>query len=120
MKKRAKSVEYSKVWNNLNRNTYEKRTFKPAKFPENRLPSSNVDAADDGNNYNSMMMMGPRENTWEHDKLHSYNVGRSEEELTHVFGMEIRAGGLRDWNEELQTAREMPVKTFGERLERAR
>ncbi|KAL7543602.1 hypothetical protein ACHAXR_012903 [Thalassiosira sp. AJA248-18] len=63
---------------------------------------------------------GAKLSTWEHDKLHSYNMGRAEEELTNVFGMDVRGGGLRDWNEELQTAREMPVETFGERIERAR
>jgi hypothetical protein len=47
-------------------------------------------------------------------------MGRAEEELTSYYGMDVRGGGLRDWNEELQTAREMSVETFGERIERAR
>ena len=64
---------------------------------------------------------GPSRNTWEHDALHSYDAGRAEEELTNTYGMDVRSGGgLRDWNEELQTAREMGVETFGERIERAR
>jgi len=65
-------------------------------------------------------MVGPRLSTWDHGKLHSLDMGRAEEELTSYYGMDIRGGGLRDWNEELQTAREMPVETFGERIERAR
>lgn len=65
-------------------------------------------------------LIGPRRSTWDHDKLHSWDTTRAEEELTSVYGMDIRGGGLRDWNEELQTARELPVKTIGERTERAR
>lgn len=65
-------------------------------------------------------MAGPHQSTWDHDKLHTYDGSRAEEELTSYFGMDIRGGGLRDWNEELQTAREMPVSIFGERMERAR
>lgn len=63
---------------------------------------------------------GPRQSTFDHDKMHSWDTTRAEEELTSFYGMDIRGGGLRDWNEELQTARELPVKTFGERMERAR
>jgi protein TIF31 len=65
-------------------------------------------------------MIGPRRSTWDHDMLHSWDTNRSEEEMTSVYGMDIRGGGLRDWNEELQTARELPVETIGERTERAR
>lgn len=65
-------------------------------------------------------MAGTHQSTWDHDKLHTYDGSRAEEELTSYFGMDIRGGGLRDWNEELQTAREMPVSIFGERMERAR
>ena len=65
-------------------------------------------------------MVGPQKSTWDHDGLHSLNGSRAEEELTSMFGMDVRGGGLRDWNEELQTAREMPVEIFGERIERAR
>ena len=65
-------------------------------------------------------MVGPRLSTWDHGKLHSWDMGRAEEELTSYYGMDVRGGGLRDWNEELQTAREMSVETFGERIERAR
>jgi protein TIF31 len=65
-------------------------------------------------------MAGTHQSTWDHDKLHTYDGSRAEEELTSYFGMDIRGGGLRDWNEELQTAREMPVSIFSERMERAR
>ena len=65
-------------------------------------------------------MVGPRLSTWDHGKLHFWDMGRAEEELTSYYGMDVRGGGLRDWNEELQTAREMSVETFGERIERAR
>ena len=66
-------------------------------------------------------MVGPKKRcTWDHDALHSYHAGRVEDELGNTFGMDVRGGGLRDWNEELQTAREMPVETFGERIDRAR
>ena len=65
-------------------------------------------------------MVGPRQSTWHHGKMHQWNPSRAEEELTSTFGMEVRGGGLRDWNEELQSAREMPVETLVERIERAR
>eukprot|EP00571_Detonula_confervacea_P014814 CAMPEP_0172301126 /NCGR_PEP_ID=MMETSP1058-20130122/3069_1 /TAXON_ID=83371 /ORGANISM="Detonula confervacea, Strain CCMP 353" /LENGTH=1681 /DNA_ID=CAMNT_0013011137 /DNA_START=41 /DNA_END=5082 /DNA_ORIENTATION=+ len=65
-------------------------------------------------------MLGAKQQTYHHDKLHSYSESRAEEELTNVFGMDVRGGGLRDWNEELQTAREMGVELYGERIERAR
>ena len=70
-------------------------------------------------------MIGPKESTYNHSHLHSYNNnnggGSIEEELGgNLYGMDVRGGGLRDWNEELQTARELSVVTFGERIERAR
>jgi Mitochondrial function, CLU-N-term len=37
-----------------------------------------------------------------------------------TFGLDLTTGVSRDWNEELQSAREMPVDTIQERLERAR
>ena len=37
-----------------------------------------------------------------------------------TFGLDLTTGVARDWNEELQSAREMPVATIQERLERAR
>jgi hypothetical protein len=37
-----------------------------------------------------------------------------------TFGLDLTSGICRDWNEELQSAREMPVANIQERLERAR
>ena len=37
-----------------------------------------------------------------------------------TFGLDLTTGVARDWNEELQSAREMPATTIQERLERAR
>ncbi len=65
-------------------------------------------------------MDGKRLSTWDHGKMHEWNMARAEEELSQTFGMDVRGGGLRDWNEELQSAREMPVETLLERIERAR
>mmetsp|Transcript_25034 Transcript_25034/g.47482 ORF Transcript_25034/g.47482 Transcript_25034/m.47482 type:complete len:1631 (-) Transcript_25034:133-5025(-) len=65
-------------------------------------------------------MDGKKLSTWDHEKMHEWNAARAEEELTQTFGMDVRGGGLRDWNEELQSAREMPVETLPERIERAR
>ena len=63
---------------------------------------------------------GPKLQTYNHSALHSWNTNRVEDELTYVYGMDVRGGGIRDWNEELQTARELPVETFNERIDRAR
>jgi protein TIF31 len=57
---------------------------------------------------------------WQRHALHSYKLQRAEEDLQRTFGVELRNGGVRDWNEELQLAREMPTSTLTERLERAR
>lgn len=71
-------------------------------------------------------MIGPKESTYNHSHLHSYNSNTNkEEELggsgnSLLYGMDVRGGGLRDWNEELQTARELSVGTFAERIDRAR
>jgi hypothetical protein len=47
-------------------------------------------------------------------------VARCEEELTQLYGMDLKGGGIRDWNEELQAARDMGVETLEERMDRAR
>jgi protein TIF31 len=60
------------------------------------------------------------EDAWNHNSLHDYNPARMEDELSSSFGLDIRNGAARDWNEELQGAREMPVSSSQERLERAR
>jgi protein TIF31 len=60
------------------------------------------------------------EDSWNRNSVHTYNLARTEDELSNGFGIDIRSGALRDWNEELQGAREMPVATLQERIERAR
>jgi protein TIF31 len=57
---------------------------------------------------------------WKRNVFHSYNPHRTEDDLQRTFGIELRSGTVRDWNEELQLAREMPTGTLTERLERAR
>jgi len=57
---------------------------------------------------------------WTRNGGHVYNPARTEEALSNNFGIDIRAGATRDWNDELQSAREMPVSSFHERVERAR
>lgn len=58
--------------------------------------------------------------TWEHGKMHGSNANRTEEDLMSTYGIEMKLGGMRDWNEEIQAAREMPTETLQERLERAK
>ncbi|GKY97619.1 hypothetical protein MPSEU_000720300 [Mayamaea pseudoterrestris] len=57
---------------------------------------------------------------WSLNHLHPYQVARMEEDLMKSFGIDLRSGGSRDWNEEFQLAREMPTSTQIERIERAR
>lgn len=54
------------------------------------------------------------------DSLHPFNLDRSEEDVYNTFGVDLRSGSPRDWNEELQVAREMPSSTLQERIDRAR
>ena len=51
---------------------------------------------------------------------HQYNIIRTEDEMINTYGVDLRAGSMRDWNDEIQMAREMPGETLTERLERAR
>jgi protein TIF31 len=51
---------------------------------------------------------------------HSYDSNRAEEESSQIYGLDWRSGSPRDWNEELQVAREMPTTTLAERIDRAR
>ena len=60
------------------------------------------------------------ENSWNRNCEHTYNSARTEGDLANSFGVDIRNGALRDWNEELQVAREMPMGNLLERIERAR
>lgn len=46
---------------------------------------------------------------------HKRDVGRAEEAVTPLYGMET-AGMQRDWNEELQSCREFPRKTLQDRF----
>ena len=55
-----------------------------------------------------------------HGEMHQWDVSRCQDEMTSVYGMDVRGGGIRDWNEELQSARDMGVETLDERMERAR
>lgn len=60
------------------------------------------------------------DNAWNGFQFHPYNPNRAEEEISSSFGVDLRNGGIRDWNEELQLAREMPTESLPERIERAR
>ena len=57
---------------------------------------------------------------WNKNALHAYNPTNTEDDLSNAFGIDFRGGAMRDWNEELQGAREMPMDTINERIERAR
>lgn len=57
---------------------------------------------------------------WNSSYLHAFNSSRAEEDFHSTFGVDVRNGAIRDWNEELQLAREMPTTTLNERIERAR
>jgi len=58
--------------------------------------------------------------SWSRHHLHEYNTGLAEEDLAQTFGVDLRNGSSRDWNEEIQAAREMPTGTLVERLDRAK
>jgi len=57
--------------------------------------------------------------SWNHNDLHEYNATVAENDLGNMFGMDPKLG-LKDWNDELQSAREMPKTSLNERIERAR
>ncbi len=54
-----------------------------------------------------------------HQPSHSFDPARAQEDFMSGFGMDDR-GAIRDWNEELQVARELPSATIDERLIRAK
>ena len=54
------------------------------------------------------------------DSRPAYNQTRANEEIASTFGVDVRGGSSRDWNDELQHARELPVSSLMERLERAK
>jgi len=58
--------------------------------------------------------------SWNRNCEQIYNFAKTEGDLSNSFGVDIRNGSLRDWNEELQVAREMPMHSLLERIERAR
>ncbi|CAJ1907402.1 unnamed protein product [Cylindrotheca closterium] len=60
------------------------------------------------------------EDSWNKNASHSANYEKTEDDLANTFGVDFRNGNSRDWNEELQMAREMPVSSLVERVERAR
>jgi protein TIF31 len=60
------------------------------------------------------------DDAWTRNGTHVYSPARTEEALGGSFGIDIRGGATRDWNDELQSAREMPVTSLPERIERAR
>ena len=51
---------------------------------------------------------------------HEYNQARADEDMASTFGVDIRGGAVRDFNEELQSARELPRSTLQERMDRAK
>jgi len=58
--------------------------------------------------------------SWNRNYEHTYHPAKTEDDLSNSFGVDIRSGTVRDWNEELQSAREMSTLTLQERIERAR
>eukprot|EP00980_Cylindrotheca_fusiformis_P030061 scaffold24294_cov186-Cylindrotheca_fusiformis.AAC.4 len=60
------------------------------------------------------------EESWNRNSAYVYNAARTEDDIANTFGVDFRNGSARDWNEELQTAREMPESTLVDRIERAR
>lgn len=41
-------------------------------------------------------------NSWNRNVSHPYNTNRTEDDLSNSFGVDVRNGALRDWNEELK------------------
>jgi protein TIF31 len=60
------------------------------------------------------------DNSWNRNCEHVYSPAKAEDDISNSFGVDVRGGSLRDWNEELQVAREMPMGSLLERIERAR
>jgi protein TIF31 len=58
--------------------------------------------------------------SWNRNHLHGSSRHRADDDSQNNFGVDLRTGALRDWNEELQLAREMPTETLAERIDRAR
>jgi protein TIF31 len=63
----------------------------------------------------------PEQSKNDTDSIFEYNLGKSELScIEDSFGLDVRGGAPRDWNEELQGAREMARDTLDQRIERAR
>jgi protein TIF31 len=45
------------------------------------------------------------DSTWNRNAFHNYSTARVDDELGNTYGVDVRNGGVRDWNEELQLAR---------------
>ena len=60
------------------------------------------------------------EEGWTHNEFHAYNPSRADDDIANTFGLDIRSGATRDWNEEIQSSREMPASSTLERVEKAR
>ena len=54
------------------------------------------------------------------DYIYDYNCTRADTDLNNTFGLDIYGGSQRDWNEEIQSAREMPTNSLQQRIERAK
>jgi hypothetical protein len=50
----------------------------------------------------------------------AYHVWRASDYIHNTYGFDFRNSPLRDWNEELQSARDMPKGTLQERMDRAK
>jgi len=53
-------------------------------------------------------------------ELQTYHMGRSSDYFNSSYGIDFRNSPLRDWNEELQSARELPNDTLQDRIDRAK
>ncbi len=68
----------------------------------------------------SWLVHNSQNNDNNEESFHKFNVERAEEDVCSTHGLDLGTGVARDWNEELQSAREMPTETLIERIERAK
>jgi protein TIF31 len=117
------SKERSAVLKSLNKDPLLSffRIAARADFGGFKLPNSSFQQALDGALVSpSWIVPKIPLDSWHNHQLHPYNITKAEEDLNQTYGIDLRNGGIRDWNEELQMAREMPTETLTQRLERAR
>ena len=50
----------------------------------------------------------------------THHVWRSSDYINNTYGVDFRNSPSRDWNEELQSARDMPIESLQERSDRAK